>query len=121
MSLICAIGIPLRGIFFKKIDTPADVLSAMKYFPAMLKLTTFLVFFIAALFVPLWPLLAVIGLLYLAAWIAPSGGDNPPNENNDADPPETPPPTPNHCSWRDRYRAQRRSCAPFLPKKTTLR
>ena len=87
----------------------------------MLKLTTFLVFFIAALFVPLWPLLAVIGLLYLAAWIAPGGGDNPPNERDEADPPEPPTPAPSRWSWRDRYRDTRRPCTPFQPRKTPLR
>jgi hypothetical protein len=33
---------------------------------------TFLLFFIAAWFMPLWPLLLVIGFIYLIAWGIPS-------------------------------------------------
>jgi hypothetical protein len=32
---------------------------------------TFLLFFIAAWFMPLWPLLLVIGFIYLIAWAIP--------------------------------------------------
>lgn len=87
----------------------------------MLKLTTFLVFFLAALFVPLWPLLALIGLLYLAAWLAPGGGYKPPGDSDGNEPSDRPPPAPERWVWRDRYRIHRRPSTPFNATKNPLR
>jgi hypothetical protein len=43
----------------------------------MIKLTTFLMFFVAAFFVPAWPLLLFIGLIYLLALVTPRNGGPP--------------------------------------------
>jgi hypothetical protein len=41
----------------------------------MIARITFIIFFIAAFLMPLWPILLIIGMLYIIAWIIPSGGN----------------------------------------------
>lgn len=77
----------------------------------MLKLLVFLFFLIAAFFVPLWPLLLLVALLYLFAWILPGGRDS--EEDGGGEPPAEPPPALPGGRWTNPTRATRRPTKPF--------
>jgi hypothetical protein len=100
------------GPFFpRKTAPPANVPPGMGGFKAMLKLLVFLFFFFAAFFVPAWPLLLLVALLYLIAWILPGGRDSEGDGGNE--PPAEPPPASPGGRWMNPTRATRRSTKPF--------
>jgi hypothetical protein len=77
----------------------------------MIKLLVFLFFFVAAFFVPAWPLLLLVGLLYLIAWLMPKGEDS--EGGGGSEPPaETPPASPGG-RWTNFTRTTRRATKPF--------
>lgn len=80
-------------------------------FKAMIKLLVFLFFFFAAFFVPAWPLLLFVGLLYLIAWLLPRGGDS--EGSGGSEPPPEPPPASPGGRWTNFTRTTRRVTKPF--------
>jgi len=80
----------------------------------MNRLTVFVVFFILAWFVPAWPLLLLIGVIWLIAKFK-SGGDKelPPDEDGE-DQPEPPPTREGGQRWTPFQRSARRESKPFF-------
>jgi hypothetical protein len=77
----------------------------------MLKPIVFLLFFFAAFFVPAWPLLLLVGILYLVAWMAPKGGDS--DGGGGGETPAEPHPTSPGGRWTKFTRTTRRASKPF--------
>ena len=78
----------------------------------MNRLAVFVLFFVAAWFVPAWPLLLVIGIVWIIAAFM-SGKDNPPDEGGGDAEPESPPPSDFTRGWRMFHRKSRTSSKPF--------
>jgi hypothetical protein len=79
----------------------------------MTRLGVFLAFFIAAFFVPAWPLLLLLAVLYLIAWMLSGGGDS--SGSDDGDSPADPPPASPGGRWTNFTRRARRAAKPFIP------
>jgi hypothetical protein len=80
----------------------------------MIRLGVFLAFFIAAFFVPAWPLLLRVAVLYLIAWMLPGGGGNPPDQNEGGDSPEPDSPIGGERGWKPFRRYFKSSSKPFF-------
>ena len=80
----------------------------------MNRLAVFVVFFALAWFVPAWPVLLVIGVIWLIAKFK-SGGDKelPPDEGGE-DQPEPPPTREGGQRWTPFQRSARRESKPFF-------
>jgi hypothetical protein len=79
----------------------------------MTRLGVFLAFFIAAFFVPAWPLLLLLAVLYLIAWMLPGGG-NPPDDNKGGDSPEPDSPIGGERGWKTFRTSFQSSSKPFF-------
>jgi hypothetical protein len=79
----------------------------------MNRLAVFVLFFILAWFVPVWPLLLVIGVIWLVAKLQSGGGKEPPDENGE-DQPEPPPAGGVGQRWTPFRRSARRESKPFV-------
>jgi hypothetical protein len=77
----------------------------------MAKLLVFLFFFITAFFVPAWPLLLLVGLLYLVACLMARGSE--PDGDGGVDPPDDKPPASPGGRWTNFTRSTRQATKPF--------
>jgi hypothetical protein len=80
----------------------------------MNRLAVFVVFFILAWFVPAWPVLLVIGVVWLIAKLQSGGGKEPPPDEGGEDRPEPPPSGGGGQRWTPFQRSARRESKPFF-------
>jgi hypothetical protein len=74
----------------------------------------FVLFFILARFVPSWPLLFVIGVIWLIAKLQSGRGKEPPPDEGVEDRPEPPPDGGGDQRWIPFRRTARRESKPFF-------
>jgi hypothetical protein len=80
----------------------------------MIRLGVFLAFFFAAFFVPAWPVLLVIGVVWLIAKFQSDGGKEPPPDEGGEDRPEPPLAGGGGQRWSPFQRPMRRESKPFF-------
>ena len=80
----------------------------------MNRLAVFALFFALAWFVPAWPLLLVIGVIWLVAKLQSGGGKEPPPGEGGEDRPKPPPTGAGGQRWTPFQRSLRRESKPFF-------
>ena len=82
----------------------------------MNRLAVFILFFALAWFVPAWPLLLVIGVIWLIAKFQSGGDKEPPPDEGGKDRPEMPPAGSDGQRWTPFQRSTRRESKPFFSR-----